>query len=118
MPDDRMAVAAQRIAARLKHRVGVSVTYTRSGVGVSLTAWRGNELETVTLPGGTVSRVDSKERDYLFLASDLSYGAPEKGDRITDNGETFEVMPTQGNPIWRWSDHARQIRRVHVKQVI
>lgn len=114
---NRFATASARIASRLKSRAGVSVTYRRSGTDYTLTVWRGNELENVETPGGNVVRLDSTERDYLFLASDLSIGVPATGDRIIDNGETFELLPVQGNPIWRWSDESRTIRRVHVKQV-
>ena len=105
------------LARQLKVAGGVSVTYRRSGTDYTLTVWRGNELENVETPGGNVVRLDSTERDYLFLASDLSIGEPATGDRIIDNGETFELLPVQGNPIWRWSDESRTIRRVHVKQV-
>lgn len=105
------------LTRQLKTAGGVTITYTRSGTDYTLTAWRGDERETVDTPGGVVSRLDSKERDYLFLASDLSVGEPARGDRITDDGSVFEVTPIQGNPIWRWSDHQRTIRRVHVKQV-
>lgn len=106
------------LARQQKVAGGVSVTYRRSGTDYTLTVWRGNELENVEIAGQSITRLDSTERDYLFLASDLSIGEPAKGDRIIDNGETFELMPVQGNPIWRWSDESRTIRRVHVKQVI
>lgn len=114
---NRFAQASARIASRLKGRAGVSVTYKRGTSTYTLTVWRGNELENVEIAGQSITRLDSTERDYLFLASDLSIGEPAKGDRIIDNGETFELMPVQGNPIWRWSDESRTIRRVHVKQV-
>lgn len=122
MPADRFSVASARLFARLKARVGVSVTYTRNAgrpteASETVTAVRGNELEQVTNPGGQAARVDTADRDYLILASDLLMGEPEKGDRITDAGEVFELKPVQGNPAWRWSDHARVIRRVHTTQV-
>ena len=118
---NRFATAGARIASRLKSRIGNSVTYSRKSGNTTttetITAWRGNEQEDVTNPGGQVSRVDSTDRDYLFLATDLAMGEPEEGDRITDGSETFEVKPVQGNPAWRWSDESRLIRRVHTKQV-
>ena len=118
---NRFATAGARIASRLKSRIGNSVAYSRKSGSTTttetITAWRGNEQEDVTNPGGQVSRVDSTDRDYLFLATDLAMGEPEEGDRITDGSETFEVKPVQGNPAWRWSDESRLIRRVHTKQV-
>lgn len=115
---NRFAAAGARLGSRLKSRIGNSVTYSRVGSATeTITAWRGNEQEDVTNPGGQVSRVDSTDRDYLFLAADLAMGEPEEGDRIADSGETFEVKPVQGNPAWRWSDESRLIRRVHTKQV-
>lgn len=106
-----MLARQQKVAGR------VSVTYRRSGTDYTLTVWRGNELENVETPGGNAVRLDSTERVYYLRASDLSIGVPALGDRIIDDGETFEVMPVQGNPIWLWKDSGRTIRQVHVKQV-
>lgn len=121
MPTNRFATAGTRLATRLKSRVGNSVTYSRlSGTTTTsetITAWRGNEQESVVNPLSQVARVDSTDRDYLFLAADLAMGEPRKGDRITDGSEVFELKPVQGNPVWRWSDESRKIRRVHAIQV-
>ena len=70
------------LARQQKVAGGVSVTYRRSGTDYTLTVWRGNELENVETPGGNVVRLDSTERDYLFLASDLSLGVPALGAMI------------------------------------
>lgn len=120
MPN-RFTTAGTRLAARLKSRVGNSVTYSRlSGTTTTsetITAWRGNEQEQVVTSGVVSSRVDSTDRDYLFLATDLAMGEPRRGDRITDGTEVFELRPVAGNPAWRWSDESRLIRRVHASPV-
>ncbi len=114
---NRAAVAAARLATQMKRSRGVTVTYTRAATSETVIGWWGNEQEDVVAPGGQVSRVDSTDRDFLFLASDLAMGEPLEGDRINDGSETFELKPVAGNPVWRWSDPARLIRRAHVKQV-
>lgn len=115
---NRFATVNARLAARMKSRIGNSVTYARAGeTSLTLTVWRGKEQGLVVNPQGEVLRVDTTDRDYLILATDLTYGEPANGDRITDGSEVFELKPMQDNRAWRWSDESRKIYRVHAIQV-
>lgn len=123
-----MATLAERAAAMLNRRMkqtrGVTVTYSRAGVGsVTLTAWLGRTQDQAD---GQGVRVEYGDRDYLVEAADLVLGGsavePRDADRVTEtiNGVAvvFEVMPLNtGAAGWRWSDDARTCYRVHTKRV-
>lgn len=95
---------------------GVTVTYTRKAGGTSsVLAVRGQSTFT-TVIDGAIER-ERTDRDYLILASRLS-AEPDDGDRITDDGETYEAMlPNDGDPPWRWHDVEHTTYRIHCKRV-
>lgn len=99
---------------------GVTVTYTRGATSVTLAAVVGQVAYRVDAEGGR--RVELGDRDYLILASDLTFGTPRAGDRVTETIDgaavTFEAQDTDtGEPCWRWSDPQRTEYRIHVKKV-
>lgn len=116
--------AAAMLNRRMKQTKGVTVTYTRLGVGsVTLTAWVGRTQDAAE---GENIRIEFGDRDYLIEAADLVLGGvavePKDADRITEtiNGTsvTFEVMPLNtGSAGWRWSDDGRTAYRLHTKRV-
>jgi hypothetical protein len=69
--------------------------------------------------------IEWANRDFLVAAADLVLGGneiePQAGDKIreTVDGTTYvyEVMAPKGEPVWRWADGCRVLRRIHSKQV-
>lgn len=113
------------LVRRMQGSAGVAVTYTRvSGETLTLTAWVGRTVfrRTESTPGPAVV---FGERDYLFAAADLVVGGaaatPARGDRIVETvggvALTFEVVPPDGEPAWRYGDATRTTFRVHTKRV-
>lgn len=94
---------------------GATVTYTRSATSLSVIAVWG-ESTYVSVLDGAIQR-EHVDRDYMILAEYLTIGEPEVGDRITDEGEVFEVIvPGNGKPAWEWSDK-NTVYRIHCKRV-
>lgn len=119
-----MSRGMSMLKSQLQSAAGVSVTYTRGAYSVSLTAVVGRTVFASNLQGA--ARIEFGDRDYLIEAADLILNSatvePVKGDRITEvvNGATmvFEAMiPSTGEPCWRYSDPARTILRIHCKRV-
>jgi len=105
---------------------GLSVTYTRGAVALSLaesdgSIWAGDNQFREVRNGGL--RLTWGERNYLIIASAISeLGEPQEGDRIAETvgGEdcVFEVAPSgDGSPAARWSDVERTVWRVTTKRV-
>ena len=55
--------------------------------------------------------------DFLILATELTLGEPEAGDKIIADGRVYEVMSLAGQGHWRWSDSYRATMRIHTKDV-
>ncbi|MDB5310679.1 MAG: hypothetical protein JWO38_4881 [Gemmataceae bacterium] len=108
------------------------LTYSRASTGQSVgltNAWPGTSeftRETKT-PGASVS---TAERDYLVPVASLVLGGsrtlPQKGDQVTDPNVldpqtglpmVFELMTSNGEPVWRFSDQQRTLYRCHTKRV-
>lgn len=108
------------LTRRMKQAAGVSVTYTRKGQSITVSAAiLGRAVFSSNLDGG--ARIEFGDRDYLIAVDDLTFGAPQLGDRITESVDgvacVFEVMtPATGEPAWRYSDPGRTLWRIHVKQ--
>lgn len=114
------ADARTMLSTGLKDAAGVSVVYSRGETSLSITAIPGRTVFSSNQDGG--ARIEFGDRDYLIVASDLTYGEPALGDRIAETidgtSTTFEVVtPNTGEPAWRWSDPAHTRWRIHTKQV-
>jgi hypothetical protein len=113
--------ARSMLSTGLKDAAGVSVTYSRTGqTSLSLTVVPGRTVFASNQDGG--ARIEFGDRDYLIVASELTYGEPALGDRIAETIDsvttTFEVQtPNTGEPAWRWSDPGHTRWRIHTKQV-
>ena len=105
------------LPATAKLAAGVTVTYTRGGTTVTVSAMQGRTVFASIQDGGP--KIEFGDRDYLILATDLVlFGEPAIGDRVVDTGEVYEVLtPGTGEPAWRWSDPAHAMYRIHTKQV-
>lgn len=103
---------------------GVPVLYARGEAAAAITATPTREQPDETLAPTQHTRSDDRQRDYLIVLADLAsagFGLPAEGDRITETlaGEpvTFEVMPREREPAWRWADAERTRVRVHTRRV-
>ena len=89
------------------------IVYRRSG---------GVDYEIHATVGKTIfkSRNDYGEwlrtetRDFIVRRGELT-GEPAKGDEILYQGETYEVLAPNDEPVWRWSDPHRTAYRIHTK---
>lgn len=112
---NRFDLAIAKGLAAIKAHAGVAVTLTRGSVSVELTAVRGASEEQ--MDGSQGARLRSFVRDYLIEADDYDFGEgpvhPALGDRITDDGRTYEVGTPSDDKPWRWHDRARSRLRVH-----
>jgi hypothetical protein len=58
--------------------------------------------------------------DFLIAAADLPV-EPQQGDQIRrstlEGTEIYEVAAPGEEPVWRWSDNAGVVRRVHSKHL-
>lgn len=116
------AKARDWLPQKLQQAAGVgSLTYTRGAESITLEPWVGRTAFASNRPDGT-ARLEWGDRDYLVRVSELTFGEPAEGDRITETIEgvdcVFEVMqPDTGEPPWRFADPQRTMYRLHVKQV-
>ncbi len=54
--------------------------------------------------------------DFLIPVKDLPT-EPESGDTILYNGNRYEVLAPNGEPVWRWSGSCHITRRIHTKEI-
>lgn len=98
---------------------GRTVNYTRAGQTVAVEVFTGR-VTVVTRDRGGVATV-ARSRDYFLRPAALDFGAgpvrPAANDRITDpdpvEGGTFDVVPLEGEPSWRWTDEFKILIRLH-----
>lgn len=118
-----MQDGAAWLSGQLKTAAGVSVTYARGPLSVSLTAVPTlHEYEVVDDEGFGIVMLS---RDYLVHTEDLVLGgseiAPRAGDRITETVggvvDTYEVMPLGQKKEYEPADSDGLLLLVHTKQV-
>ena len=93
--------------------------------GGSFVYFRGTSSTTITLRKSvqpsyqvettTGSIVEVRPVDFIGLTADMPYTPPERGDRITGGGETFEVQPTTSEKVFR--KITSTMTRIHAKQI-
>ena len=119
MPD-LMAQAAEFIAGKLAAELSRSVTYSRGGDSVAITASVGRSSFDVD-DGHGMLRFET--RDYIVRMDALVMGGvatlPRRGDRITEASTAgdvaYEVVSVAGSPEWRPCDSSRVLIRIHTK---
>ena len=101
----------------------VEVQYRRGGECLAtLSAIRGKTEEDILDEDTTINAVTD---DWIVLAADLVDASqqpivPKTADRIVliATGQNFEVLPTRRNgPVYRKSDPAGKLLRIHTKEV-
>lgn len=109
-------LAIKKHWTRLFLQCGRTVTYTRGGDSVQLSAARSVSRGEVDTGAMTL---ESVQPDYLFLGADLVLSGqqvePQAGDVIDDDGQRYEVLPMGAEPAWRYADPARGVMRVHCR---
>lgn len=98
---------------------GVEVTYSRHGETsiTGLVAMRGrSNFRTTDSEGRSILIVS--DRDYIVDPDDITYGDPKRGDRIADDGQTYEVWPViPGESHFKKCDEDGALIRLHCKRV-
>lgn len=118
----RLSAGMARLAARQLEVNGESITYTRGGESLSLTAVRGrtrNPAETTN----NRTTVRSSDIDWLIDPATIVFSGavsePLKGDRITVGSEVYEVWSTvSGEDCWTPSDSYGHMIRVHTRREV
>ena len=94
---------------------GVSATYTRDGVPVSITAvqarsqYESENAEGLVLHSNTV--------DWFVRVSEIAtFSEPAAGDLVTVSGRVYRVLHVGDDHPWEWADEPnRTLYRVHTK---
>jgi hypothetical protein len=104
------------LASVRKNYTSVDVVYLPGGSSEDAFTVSATPGET-TFRYENVSGITIRERvaDFLILASDLGR-VPQKGDEITYNGGTYEVLAPNDEPCWRWTSPVQDTYRIHTKQ--
>ena len=117
---DRLSTGATYQARRLKSHASTAVVYERGAQSVSLSATMGSRRVLSDMNSGVV--VETIVRDFILTSADLILGGsvttPTEGDKITYDGETFEVLPpNEVEKSWRYFDNFKKLIRVHTKRI-
>lgn len=101
---------------RRKH-LAREIVYTRKGVEYRLTATTARTIFETIGPTGVPEHVTLM--DFIISKEELSEVnfPPKKGDRISYNDETYEVMAIPGQGEYQYTDADRRAVRIHTKQV-
>ena len=102
MTEDLLAVA------------GDSFVYSRGATDTTLTL-RKSVLPSYQIDSGNGMLVEVRPVDFIGLTTALPYDPPLRGDRIVGGGQTFEVLPTVSEKVFRRI--TQTMTRVHTKQI-
>lgn len=99
---------------------GVTITYARGANSVSLTAVAGQTPVELSDDLGNLSETD-RYIDWLIKSGALvlsgSETRPQKGDTITraidGKSHVYTVTELPGEEVWRYSDEAQGMIRIH-----
>lgn len=111
----------RHVGTRLKE-MGETVTITRGGQKLTLTAFPILQNTEELMPGVAVTRLEFQ--DWTIDAADYDFGSgvtfPAMGDKIERaNGEVYRVCPMNDDePPYRFTTSARNRMRVHSERII
>lgn len=114
---DGPSLIAHRQRCRLR---GVSADYVRGGAVVTLTGIR--SPNPVLAAGAEGLEASGELWDWIFAAEDLVLSAaqttPAEGDELTAaDGLRYRVLAIGGGEVWRYSDDAAELIRVHTRRI-
>jgi hypothetical protein len=111
---------------KLKTHASQEFVYRRGTQRCLVRAVRGRAFLRLTLAQGSQTGFTFTDQDFLIAAADLRFEdgkevEPRSGDEIHERVgyelRVFQVLAPTGEPVWRWSDCHRLIRRVHAQFV-
>lgn len=106
----------QNMIGLLQQHASVDVDYSRGSQSKTVKATLGSSPHQAVDDEGIVREWES--RDFLIPTAALAeFGLPQLGDRISWNGQQYEVRSTPGTQPFRFSDQTRLLIRVFTKQV-
>lgn len=117
-----LAKAVERLQALQQTSAATPITYRRSRSSLAFSATRGQSTFTDQDDMGVLTIVTS---DFIFpvsliqsLTTSTSLVEPKAGDVIEVAGQgVYEVLGSDNEPPFRYSDPARTQVRVHTKQI-
>lgn len=124
-PRDMIADGLAWQTRKLKQYASKPVIYSRDLNSVQVQATFGMQLLKLDDGFGGI-RLQWTDMDFLIPAADLFFFAgapitPHRGDKIAivlpDWVKTFEVIPFEKEPPWRWSDPHQTMYRIHTKHI-
>jgi hypothetical protein len=117
---DLLALGTSWLAGQLSAHASRPVSYARGAHSVALDATLGRTLFKLDDGEGGIL-MEWSDRDFLIPGAMLVLAGqpstPARGDTITLDGRTYEVLAPGGEPPWRWSDPHRVLLRVHTKLI-
>jgi hypothetical protein len=96
-----------------------SLTYLRGNTSLTINNFTPEKLDVEQLAAFGIVLVTDKLQDFVFDTSDLSNltpAYPQRGDKITWGGKTFELMPI-GDELYCFITSTRTRMRVHTRQI-
>lgn len=116
---DMIKTGAQYLANVLKDCASDNVTITRNGQSATVKATVGNSVFEAEGQNGIIETWES--RDFILKTSDLPFGDPQRGDRITEiiAGENcvYEITAPRGTPLFHYADAFQASVRLHTKRI-
>ncbi len=94
---------------------GRSVTCLRGGVAAGTITMRKSPQPSQYIDNGNGGLIEISPVDFIGKTSELLFDPPLRGDQFVVAGETFEVLPTVGEKVFRRI--SPQMTRIHTKQV-
>lgn len=100
----------------LLDEAGRTVTYLRDGVSAGSVTMSRQQQPGQWIDAGNGGLVEVVPVDWVAKTADLPFDPPQRGDRLIDGDEAFEVSPTTGEKVFRRL--SPQMTRLHTKQVL
>ena len=107
--------AVGEMAEDLLVTAGRTVTYYRGGVAAGTPTMSKQSQPSLYVDNGNGGLIEVSPVDFVVKTSALPFDPPLRGDRLVVGGETFEVLPTVGEKVFRRI--SPQMTRIHTKQV-
>lgn len=113
MPTD-FEDAITDMTTELLAEAGSSFVYIRGTTTTTITL-RKSVGQSVIMDLGNGAQIEVRPVDFIGLTTALPYDPPERGDRITGSGLTYEVQATVSEKVYRRI--SQQMTRIHTKQI-
>jgi hypothetical protein len=111
--------AVQYLQDQLAEAAGETVTYTRGESSWTLKAVQGRYQSQ---DPGDRATVLVNVVDFIIRVSDWTAsgatGTPQRGDTVYTNGQTFKVIPVEGEGEWRYTSSHAVAFRVHSQRIL